>query len=75
MAIIWAFIYSNLFGNSIGLNICGMWDTRQIGLFFQKNNFSDEDYYPQSQTWRKIGCYRKKNRCDRHYYDQTSSWT
>ncbi len=25
MAIIWAFIYSNLFGNSIGLNICGMW--------------------------------------------------
>ncbi|WP_254030456.1 hypothetical protein [Planktothrix agardhii] len=22
---IWAFIYSNLIGNSIGLNICGMW--------------------------------------------------
>ncbi|HEY9864659.1 MAG TPA: hypothetical protein V6D21_10835, partial [Candidatus Obscuribacterales bacterium] len=25
MAIIWAFIYYNLIGNSIGLNICGMW--------------------------------------------------
>jgi hypothetical protein len=41
MAIIWAFIYSNLFGNSIGLNICGMWvDSkasevhRKIGIGF-----------------------------------------
>ncbi|SKB12801.1 hypothetical protein PL11201_440025 [Planktothrix sp. PCC 11201] len=25
MTVIWAFIYSNLIGNSIGLNICGMW--------------------------------------------------
>jgi hypothetical protein len=30
---IWAFIYSNLIGNSIGLNICGMWVTQ----FFLEN--------------------------------------
>jgi hypothetical protein len=39
MAIIWAFIYYTLFGNSSGLNICGMWVLPQFGSIPSSSGF------------------------------------
>jgi hypothetical protein len=43
---IWAFIYSNLIGNSIGLNICGMWVERFKQIIEEKQGQKIKDTTP-----------------------------